>query len=83
MQAARRSMTYEGDRYTDASALNYYLRSNEQHLMHPQLRQELEFLLTMLRDEGEEKTFAYIKNHVLKGDPFPWEQRLGDGKVTV
>ena len=76
-------MTYEGDRYTDASALNYYLRSNEQHLMHPQLRQELEFLLTMLRDEGEEKTFAYIKNHVLKGDPFPWEQRLGDGKVTV
>ena len=43
-------------------------------LMIPQTRQELTYLLTMLRDEGEEKTFAYIKNHVLKGKPFPWEE---------
>ena len=28
----------------------------------------------MLRDEGEEKTFRYIKNEVLQGKPFPWEQ---------
>ena len=74
-------MTYEGERYTDASALNYYLRSNEKHIMHPQLQRELEFLLTMLRDDGEEKTFAYIRNHVLRGDPFPWETEGEAGEI--
>ena len=66
-------MTYEGSRYTDGSALAYLDRSREKHLMHPELRRQLEFLLTMLRDEGEDAAFAYMKNHVLKGDPFPWE----------
>jgi hypothetical protein len=35
---------------------------------------QLEFLLTMLRDEGEKTTFSYIKNNVLTGKPFPWEE---------
>ena len=73
-------MTYEGERYTDASALNYYLRSNEKNIMHPQLQRELEFLLTMLRDEGEDRTFEYIRRHVLKGDPFPWENAPDCGR---
>ena len=64
---------YEGEKYTSASALNYFLRSKERHLMHPQLQQELEFLLTMLRDRGEEETFRYLKENVLTGKPFPWE----------
>ena len=42
--------------------------------MHPELQQQLELLLQMLRDEGEEKTFRYIKEVVLAGKPFPWEQ---------
>jgi hypothetical protein len=42
--------------------------------MHQQTRQELEYLLTMLRDEGEEKTFRYIKEVVLQGKPFPWDE---------
>ena len=42
--------------------------------MHPELQRQLEFLLLMLRDEGEDKTFRYIKDIVLKGKPFPWEQ---------
>ena len=41
--------------------------------MHPQTRQELEYLLTMLRGQGEEQTFRYIKEEVLQGKPFPWE----------
>ena len=40
--------------------------------MHPQTQKELEYILTMLRDEGEEKTFAYLRR-LLKGEPFPWE----------
>ena len=67
-------MTYQGDAYTDASAWEYYARSRERKIMHPELQRQLEFLLLMLRDEGEEKTFRYIKETVLPGKPFPWEQ---------
>ena len=43
--------------------------------MHPQTVQELTYILTMLRDAGEEATFAYLRNDVLVGKPFPWEQK--------
>ena len=46
--------------------------------MHPELQRQLEHLLLMLRDEGEEKTFRYIKEVVLPGKPFPWEQESED-----
>ena len=65
---------YQGDKYTDASALIYLEKGVDRIRMHPQTQRELEYILTMLRDEGEEKTFRYIKNEVLQGKPFPWEQ---------
>ena len=65
-------IVYQGEKYTDASALNYYLNSKERNLMHPQTQQELEYILTMLRDEGDVATFAYLRR-LLKGEPFPWE----------
>ena len=64
---------YEGERYTPGSALAYLMRSREKDLMNPRTRRELEFLLTMLRDRGEEETFRYIRRELLKGKPFPWE----------
>ena len=67
-------MVYEGENYTPASALNYLLRSRERLLMHPQTVRELTYILTMLRDEGEEKTFRYLRETVLPGKPFPWEE---------
>ncbi len=67
------SKTYQGDAYTDASPLKYLLGSREQHIMHPQTRLELEYILTMLRDEGEKPTFSYLKYEFLRGKPFPWE----------
>ena len=66
-------MTYQGKDYKENSALEYFLKSREQSLMHPTLRQQLEFLLTMLAERGEKETFRYIKTSVLKGKPFPWE----------
>ena len=69
-------MTYQGKNYKDNSALEYFLKSREKSLMHPQLKQELEYLLTMLAEKGEKETFRYIKNSVLKGKPFPWEEIL-------
>ena len=65
---------YEGKNYTPASALNYLLRSHEKTLMHPRTVRELTYILTMLRDEGEDVTFRYLREDVLKGKPFPWEQ---------
>ena len=41
--------------------------------MHPETLRRLEYLLSMLRDRGEEETFRYIKENVLKDKPFPWE----------
>ena len=64
---------YEGKNYTPGSALRYFENSRERTLMHPQTRQELSFLLTMLCDEGEKATFQYIKKSLLKGKSFPWE----------
>ena len=69
------SMVYKGKAYTPAFPLEYQLNSKDRMLMHPKTRQELEYLLTMLRDEGEKKTFHYLKHSVLAGKPFPWEQR--------
>ncbi len=64
---------YEGKDYTPGSPLRYLMNSREKDLMHPQTRRELEYLLTMLKEQGEKETFRYIRQHVLKGEPFPWE----------
>ena len=66
-------LVYEGENYTPASPLNYLERSRERLLMHPQTLRELTHILTMLRDEGEEVTFQYLRSEVLTGKPFPWE----------
>ena len=68
------SMIYKGKNYTSSSAYEYFIHSDERNWMHPPTKQELDFLLTMLRDQGEEVTFSYLKNHVLAGKPFPWEE---------
>jgi hypothetical protein len=65
---------YQGDKYTDASALIYLQKGVDRIRMHPQTQRELEYILTMLQDEGEETTFRYIKNEVLQGKSFPWEK---------
>ena len=67
-------MTYEGKAYTSASPLAYHERSLEKNLMYPETRRQLEFLLEMLRDKGEQETFRYIRRSLLKGEPFPWEE---------
>ena len=67
-------MVYQGKNYTAGSALAYFEKSRERELMHPQTRQELELLLTMLKEQGEQEAFRYMRRHVLKGKPFPWEE---------
>ena len=71
-------MTYQGSHYRDDSALIYLQKSRERLLMNPQTQQELEFILTMLAEKGEEEMFRYLKAEVLTGRPFLWEVRNGE-----
>ena len=66
-------MTYQGKAYTSASPMKYFEKSRERLLMHPNTEKALGYLLEMLRDRGEEETFRYIRQSVLKDKPFPWE----------
>ena len=66
-------MTYQGKNYRPGAELEYLEKSRERLLMHPETLRRLEYLLTMLRDRGEDETFRYIKENVLKDKPFPWE----------
>ena len=66
-------MTYQGKNYRPGAELEYLEKSRERLLMHPETLRRLEYLLSMLRDRGEEETFRYIKENVLKDKPFPWE----------
>lgn len=55
------SKIYNGKNYTDSDALNYFLRAKKVRFMHPKTSDDIEFLLTMLRDKGEKETFKYIR----------------------
>ena len=59
------SKTYRGKAYRDGDPLDYYLASRDHYLSHPSTRALLERLLGMLAEEGEDRTFAYIRREVL------------------
>ena len=56
------SKIYQGDKYTNAHPYEYFERGRANRLIHPETSDFLEKLLIMLRDEGEESTFRYIRN---------------------
>lgn len=68
------SKVYQGNAYTDESPLEYYLRGRERladvqeggRMIHPETEALLYRLLTMLAKKGEERTFSYIREKILK-----------------
>lgn len=58
---------YKGKDYTDASAYEYFKRREKSNHMHPNTYELLNKVLIMLKDEGEEKTFEYLRE-LLKED---------------
>ncbi len=62
--------TYHGKDYTQADPLAYLQTAKESPLMHPDTMKKTEFLLTMLAERGEKETFRFIREHVLRGEPF-------------
>ena len=64
------SRNYLGDAYTDSQPLEYFLKSKEKlWFIHPQTKKELEGLLRILNDHGEEKLLRYIRRVYLKNRP--------------
>ncbi|MBQ3937994.1 MAG: catalase [Clostridia bacterium] len=61
---------YKGKDYSDASALEYFERGKAKDRMHPETAALLKKLLVMLRDEGEKKTFRYIRKELLKNKDY-------------
>ena len=53
---------YLDDKYTNDNPIEYFLKGNAKTSMHPNTAKLLEGWLMMLQQEGEEKTFTYIKN---------------------
>lgn len=55
------SKVYQGKNYQNAQPLEYFQRGKARRAIHPETSDLLESWLVMLKDQGEEKTFAYIK----------------------
>ena len=60
------SKIYLGDQYTDASPYAYFAESKERIPMHAKTMEELEKMLLILRDEGEDAAFAYVRSRLKK-----------------
>ena len=59
------SKVYRGSQYTDADPLEYFQAAKEPPIMHENTRALLLKLLTMLAEEGDEKTFRYVRTSLL------------------
>ena len=57
---------YMGKSYTNASSLEYYYKGTDRAPLHEYTRKRLVEILTMLAEEGEDKTFSYIKKELLR-----------------
>ena len=60
------SKVYKGGRYKDTDPLEYYMNGKAGDLMHPETRALLERLLRMLAEQGEDKTYRFIRQKVLR-----------------
>ena len=58
--------TYKKEAYTDASPWEYYMQGHDHYNLHPDTERLLLKMLTMLKDEGEDAVFRYIRTEVLK-----------------
>ena len=52
---------YLKDKYTDAAPYDYYMRSKDHILIHPETSDEIEKMLLVLKEQGEDAAFAYVR----------------------
>ena len=52
---------YLKDKYTDSAAYDYFIRARKWTWMHPETAKELEEMLRILKDEGEDAAVSHIR----------------------
>lgn len=62
------SKIYMKKNYDDTKPLAYYKLGRDRRICHPETAKVLESLLTRLAEEGEKKTFRYVRKVFLKGN---------------
>ncbi len=62
------SKNYRKEKYQDTDPLEYYEKRKHYMVVHDDTRRQLEILLRMLARDGEEKTFQYIRRHILRNN---------------
>ena len=70
--------TYQGKAYTDAAPITYLEAAKETPLMHPATMRKLRYLLSLLRDKGERELYRFIRETVLRGQPFAEEETVAE-----
>ena len=60
------SKVYNGDNYNDHMPLEYYMQHKHKYIIHENTEKLIISLLTMLSEEGEDKTYEYIRQTLLK-----------------
>ena len=55
------------ENYKDDMPLKYYDQGMASEFLHEDTRMKLEFLLRMLAEEGEEKTFCFVRDEMVRG----------------
>lgn len=58
------SKIYQGENYKDTHPIEYFMRAKGKRIIHPDTSDELEFLLQMLADKGENEVFKLIKRRI-------------------
>lgn len=55
---------YLGDKHTDAAPYDYFIRSKGHILLHPETSEEIERMLLVLKERGEDAAFAYVRERL-------------------
>ena len=78
------SRNYLGDEYDQTQPLQYFLKGKEKlWFIHPETSRELEGLLRILNDHGEEVLISYIKNVYLKGRKYNKKRNVEKSTCTT
>ena len=64
------SKIYQGKNYTDSHPIEYFLKGKANRVIHSETSDFLEMLLTMLKEKGEEKTFAFLKRYLKENNDY-------------
>ncbi len=59
------SKTYNGENYKISDSYDYLMLVKDHYIIHPNTLAELEKIMLILRDEGEDAAFLYIKREIL------------------